>query len=70
MVAPIACKAQRLASMHVWEASYDGDEVTFPRRFEPSYSIAGIFSVVGHPLYDTLEVVRRRVRSSFNGWIR
>ena len=70
MVAPIACKAQRLTSMHIGEASYDGDEVAFPGCFEPSYGIAGIFSVVGHPLHDALQMFCRRVECSFNGWIR
>ncbi len=47
-------ETQRLASVNVWKATQDGDEVTFPRCFEPGYGITGVFSMVGHPLYDTL----------------
>jgi hypothetical protein len=40
--------------MNVWEATHEGDEVTFSRCFEPGDGIAGILSVVGHALHDTL----------------
>jgi len=61
MLPPITRQTQRLASMNVWKATQDGDEVAFPRCFEPSYGIAGIFSVVGHLLHDAL-------RCSAGGW--
>ncbi len=68
--APVAREAQRLARMDVWKATQDSDEVTFPRCFEPGHGVAGIFSVIGYPLHDALQVFCGRVRCSFNGWIR
>jgi hypothetical protein len=58
---------ERLAGVNIWEAAHDGDEVAFPRCFEPGDGIAGILGVVGHALDDALQVFCRR--RSFNGWI-
>jgi hypothetical protein len=67
MLPPMAHQTQRLTSVNGWKATQDGDEVAFPRCFEPSHDIAGIFSVIGHPLHDALQMFCRRVECLFNG---
>ena len=66
----MAYQAQRLASVHIWKAAQDSNEVAFPRCFEPGNGIAGIFSVIGHPLYDALQVFFGRGGYMFGKWIR
>ncbi len=39
---PVACKAQRLPSMDVWKTTHDGDQIAYPRCFEPGDRIARI----------------------------
>ena len=56
MLAPVPGEAQRLARMNVWKAAHDGDEVAFPRCFEPGDGVAGVFGVIGDALDDTLQV--------------
>ena len=62
VLAPVPGETQRLARMNVWKASHDGDEVAFPRCFEPGDSIAGIFGVVGDALDDALQMFYRRLK--------
>ena len=61
MLAPETGETQRLARVNVWKATHDGDEVAFPRCFEPGDGVAGVLSVIGHALDDTLQVFCRRL---------
>ena len=61
VLAPVAGEAQCLASMNVWKATHDGDEVAFPRCFEPGDGVAGVFGVIGDALDDALQVFCRRL---------
>ena len=59
MLAPVPGEAQRLARVNVWKATHDGDEVSFPRCFEPGDGVAGVLGVIGDALDDTLQVFCR-----------
>jgi hypothetical protein len=61
MLTPVAGETQRLARVNVWKAAHDGEQVAFPRDFEPGDGIAGVFGVIGDALDDTLQVFCRRV---------
>ena len=61
MLAPVPGEAQRLARMNVWKVAHDGEEIAFPRCFEPGDGIAGVLSVIGHALDDALQVFCRRL---------
>ena len=64
MLAPVPGEAQRLARVNVWKATHDGDEVAFPRCFEPGDGVAGVLGVIGDALDDALQVFCRRLRRS------
>src|SRR5260370_130431 len=40
MLAPETGQAQRLAGLNVWKATPDGEEIAFPRCFEPGQAVA------------------------------
>ncbi len=63
-------EAQRLAGMDVWKATHNGEQVTFPRCFEPGDGVAGVFGVIGDALDDALQVLCRRLRRSIGRFAR
>jgi hypothetical protein len=70
VLTPETGEAQRLACVNIWKATHNGDEVPFPRCFEPGDGIAGILGVIGDWLDDTLQMFCGRVRSSINRFAR
>ena len=70
MLAPVPGEAQRLARVNVWKAAHDGDEVAFPRCFEPGDGVAGVFGVIGDALDDTLQMFCGRLSRSIGRFAR
>jgi len=54
VLSPVPREAQCLARVNVWKAAHDGNEVAFPRCFEPGDGIAGILGVISDAFDDTL----------------
>ena len=40
VLSPVPSKTQRLTRVNIWKATHDGDEVAFPRCFEPGDGVA------------------------------